>query len=146
MRLVTLTANPDLPSYDPQAAALHILTALQRGDVADLAGLTEVYRKAPAALRAAVDARADIGAALTKAAEAGDTQAAFALGTLKKDGAGTQAALADALKWFERAAGVSKGSVRSTQKTRAHSWGSAVRQADLLNVNGTAAQGRRCWV
>lgn len=104
MTLISLTANPDLPSFDAEAAALHILTALQRGDAADLPGIAEVYRKAPEPLRAAVDARADVMTALTDAAEAGDAEAAFAVGVLVQARAQSAAALRTALDWFEAAA------------------------------------------
>ena len=104
LRLVQLTANPDLPTYDADAAIEHFLAAVQRSDEQGTAQLAALYRAADPAVRTGVDRRIDIAAVLTRAAQVGDAASAFELGMLLRDRAVTGADLGMSLNWLEVAA------------------------------------------
>jgi hypothetical protein len=102
--LYALTANPDLAGHDPAAAADHLL-ALARGGAADQAFALTAYRNAPAAVRAALDARFDMMPLYRRAAEAGSAEARLDLALLLRAQAGGPADLAASAGWLEKAAG-----------------------------------------
>ncbi|MEM8654420.1 MAG: hypothetical protein AAGF36_06715 [Pseudomonadota bacterium] len=138
MRLVRLTANPDLPSYDAAAASDHMLAAIQRSDDASLAGLAALYRAAPEALQIAVDKRIDMVAVLTRAAQAGDPNTAFALAELIRVRATAPQDLATALDWFERAA---EQGHRDAMYETGHALGFGIgRDADIDAAQGWLAR------
>ncbi|MEM6303845.1 MAG: hypothetical protein AAF744_03945 [Pseudomonadota bacterium] len=104
MRMIALTANPGLETYDPTAAVEHMKAALDRGAGAELAQIAALYRAAPGALRDALDAVVDITGALEQAANAGDVAATYQLGALLRDRARNVQTLGRAVDWVERAA------------------------------------------
>lgn len=104
MRLIRLTANPDLPTYDPQSAVEYFVTAVRRGEETDLAPLAEIYRVTPEELRTALDAKIDWDQILQRVAHNGDVTAAYALGMRMRDSATSTSSLAQSLDWLETAA------------------------------------------
>ena len=102
--LWALTANPDLPGYDPAVAADHLLV-LAQGDAADQAFALTAYRDAPSEVRATVAARFDMMPLYRGAAEAGQAQAQLDLALLLQAQAKGAADLATAAGWLEKAAG-----------------------------------------
>ncbi|MEL7131006.1 MAG: hypothetical protein AAGK77_01195 [Pseudomonadota bacterium] len=138
MRLVRLTSNPDLPSYDASDAADHMLAAIQRSDGKTLVELAALYRAAPEALQSIVDKRIDMVAVLTRAAQAGDPDTAFALADLIRTQATAPQDLATALDWFERAA---KQGHRDGMFETGHALGFGIgREADLDAALGWLAR------
>ena len=104
LRLIALTANPDLSSYDSEAAAALLKAAIQVSDLSAVGSLVALYRAAPEEIRTQVDAGIDVTAALQKAAEAGDADSAFELGMLLRDNATRASELSQSLIWLEAAA------------------------------------------
>ncbi len=102
--LYALTANPDLRGYDPGVAADHLLALLQGADASDEAFVLTAYAGAPAAVRAAVAARFDIGPVYARAAEAGSAQAQLDLALLLRTQAKGPADLATSAGWLAKAA------------------------------------------
>ena len=102
--LYALTANPDLPGYDPAVAADHLL-ALAQGSAADQSYALAAYRDAPAEVRAAVATRFDMMPLYRRAAEAGAAQAQLDLALLLQTQARGAADLAASAGWLEKAAG-----------------------------------------
>ncbi|WP_147114460.1 sel1 repeat family protein [Tateyamaria sp. syn59] len=104
-RLIQLTANPDLSTYDPEAAVEHLLIALISRDETQTALIAEQFRLAPDEIRDRVRERVDVTVLLERAAAAGDRDAAYELGMLLRDTATASEDLAASLKWLETAAG-----------------------------------------
>ncbi|APX14278.1 sel1 repeat family protein [Tateyamaria omphalii] len=104
-RLIQLTANPDLTTYDPDAAVEHLLIAITSPDDAQTALIAEQFRLAPQDVRDRVLERVDITVMLERAAAAGDPDAAYELGMILRGSATTQSDLATSLKWLEQSAG-----------------------------------------
>lgn len=102
--LFTLTADPDLPSYDPQAAAGHLLAVLATGRPDDSAWVIETFRKAPADLRAAVEQQVDMTTVFRSAAERGDVTAMHELALILRAAAQTTDDLRASARWLEAAA------------------------------------------
>ncbi len=104
MRLVALTADAGLESYDAEAAVRHMLAAVEGAGPGDMAALAGIYRAAPEAVREGMDAAIDMAAVLKRASEQGDVAAAYHYGLLLRDRARTQADLSRAFEWVLRAA------------------------------------------
>lgn len=104
VRLIELTANPALETYDEGAATGYILDAFQRNKGADLAAIVALMRAAPQGVQDAVAQATDITAALQGAAASGDVPSAFALGMILRDRAQTVADLQTSARWIEEAA------------------------------------------
>lgn len=104
MRLLALTANADLETYDKEAAVGHFLNAIQRNTGAGLADVVALYRAAPEEVRTGVAESTDISAALQGAALGGDVSSAYAYGMLLRDRATSIADLTDSAKWLQEAA------------------------------------------
>jgi TPR repeat protein len=102
--LVTLTADPDLPSYDPAAAAENMLAILAGGRADDEAWVLETYRRATPALRAAVSAKLDMGTVFLAAAQRGDVTAKLDLALLLRATAQKSADLQVSARWLVEAA------------------------------------------
>ena len=100
--LFILTANPDLPSFDPVAAAEHLLALLAFED--EDAFVLENYRLADPEVRAAVDARQDIGGLFQRAAQRGDIVAKRAYALVLRDTATSLADLQTSARWLQEAA------------------------------------------
>lgn len=102
--LFDLLADPDLPSFDPEAASGHLLALLGTGDAADEAWALGRLRLADPLVRGPVEAALDLPALLGRAAQAGDAEAQLDLATYLRDTAAGPADLADSLRWLRRAA------------------------------------------
>jgi TPR repeat protein len=102
--LVTLTADPDLPSYDPAAAAGHLLAILATGRADDELWVLETYRKGSADLRAAVAGQVDMQTVFQTAAQRGDVMAKLDLALLLRATATRGADLQASARWLTEAA------------------------------------------
>lgn len=105
LRLIALTANADVPTYDAQAAVGHMLAAVAPGSGTDVAAVVAIYRAAPEEVRAGVDAAVDMAAVLQRAAQAGDVAASYQLGMMLRAEARTLRDLTLSLEWLQDAAG-----------------------------------------
>ena len=104
MRLVTLTANSDLPSYDPEAAVAHIMAGVSAADTKNVAAIAGIYRGTTDEIRTALDGKIDLNTILRSVAQTGDVDAAFELGMRLRAQAEGQDDLAQSLDWLEAAA------------------------------------------
>lgn len=102
--LFALTANPDLPSYDPQAAADHLLAILASANPDDISWVVETFRAAPEGLRRAISDKVDMTTVFRSAAERGDVAAMLELGLLLRARAQTAMDLNASARWLEAAA------------------------------------------
>lgn len=100
--LYILTANPDLPSYDPTAAAGHLTALLAFADEETF--VLENYRLAAPDVRAAVDALQDVSALLLRAAQNGDIVAKRDYALTLRDTATTLSDLQTSTRWLQEAA------------------------------------------
>lgn len=104
MRLIELTANPDLESYDPQTASVQIVAALQERVAGDMASLAATLRVTPDAVRDRVDEKVNSDAILRSAAESGDVATAYEYAMLLRARAASTNALTQSAKWLQQAA------------------------------------------
>lgn len=104
MRLINLTSNPNLPTYDVAAASRYFETAIAGASTERLVALAAVYRASAGEVRRAIDARVNIDDVLLRVARSGDVAAAFALGMRLRDTAKDAAGLAQSLSLLEAAA------------------------------------------
>ena len=100
--LYDLTANPDLPGYDPAAAADHLLALL--AVTAEEPLVLDRYRTAGAEVRQAVDQRRDLTDVFARAAERGDIAAQRDYGLLLRQTATSVVDLRNAVRWLTEAA------------------------------------------
>lgn len=104
LRLVTLTADPNLPSYDPEAAVKHILAGVAGAKPQDVADIVTVYRGSTDAVRRGIDEQVNLNQILQTVAHSGDVKAAYVLAMRLRDTAQGPEDLARSLEWFEAAA------------------------------------------
>lgn len=102
--LFVLTADPDLPSYDPNAAAGHLLAVLERGAPGDDTWALSQYHGAVPAVQAIVAQRIDIAAIYRRAAQTGDVAAQLDYGLFLRETATTTADLLESARWLGAAA------------------------------------------
>jgi hypothetical protein len=102
LTLFDMTADPGLPSYDPAAAASHLIDLLAVAGQESQA--LAAFRRAPEPVRAAVQSRIDMGPILRAAANRGDAAAVREYGLQLRDTATSTAELQEALRWIEEAA------------------------------------------
>lgn len=102
--LFALTANPDLPGYDPKAAAEYLLAILSSGNPDDVSWVVETFRDAPADLRRAIEDQVDMTTVFRSAAERGDVTAMLELALLLRAKAQTAMDLNTSARWLEAAA------------------------------------------
>ena len=100
--LYILTANPDLPSYDPAAAAEHLTALLAIAD--EQTFVLENYRLAGPDVRAAVDALQDVSALFLRAAQNGDIGAKRDYALTLRDTATSLTELQTSTRWLQEAA------------------------------------------
>ena len=100
--LYVLTANPDLPSYDPAAAAEHLIALLAFADEEPF--VLENYRLAGPDIRAAVDVKQDMDDLLLRAAQGGDIAAKRDYALILRQTATTLAELQTSTGWLQEAA------------------------------------------
>ena len=104
MRLINLTANSDLPTYDVDTAVTHILAAANGTNSADITNIARVYRNTSDELRAALEGKIDLNEILSTTAQNGDMDAAHALGLRLRENAKGAGDLTLSLDWLEAAA------------------------------------------
>jgi TPR repeat protein len=104
VQLIALTINPDLETYDPQAALGYMVEAFQSGPKADRAALATLYRGAPQEVQAPLAQQIDVGALLRVAADTGDTAAAYEYAMMLRAQATGPALLARSAHWLQTAA------------------------------------------
>lgn len=100
--LFVLTANPDLASYDPVAAAEHLIALL--GFAEEESFVLDSYRLADPEVRAAVDQRQDVGGLFLRAAQRGDIGAKRDYALVLRDTATSLADLQTSARWLQEAA------------------------------------------
>ena len=100
--LFILTANPDLPSYDPAAAAQHLTALLAIADEERF--VLENYRLADPEVRAAVNALTDINSLFLRAAQNGDIAAKRDYALILRDTANSLGELQTSTRWLQEAA------------------------------------------
>ncbi|MEM7613541.1 MAG: tetratricopeptide repeat protein, partial [Pseudomonadota bacterium] len=103
-RLYDLTANPDLETYDPAAAANHLLAMVGWDDPADQAWVTRTYRAAEPEVRTLVTTRFDMTDHFRRAAQNGPPEAKTAYGLLLREEAATPQDLEASAQWLAQAA------------------------------------------
>ena len=103
-RLVRLTGNPDLETYDAEAAAGHLKAALDGAVGTEQANVLALFRATSDEVRDAVSGTVDIGKVLRDLAEAGDASAAYEYAMLLREGASTPAQLSQSASWLQEAA------------------------------------------
>jgi TPR repeat protein len=102
MNLFDLTADPNLLSHDPEAAAGFLTDML--GQAGREVQALAAYRRASEDIRAAVNSRVDLRAIFLSAARRGDVQAAREYGLLLRDTATGSADLQESMRWLSEAA------------------------------------------
>jgi len=109
--LYRLAADPDLASYDPVAAAEHLLAILARNARGDEVWVMREYRRAGSALRSLIGARIDIEQVYRGVAQRGDIAAMLEYGLYLRDVAATAGDLRKSTRWLGEAA--ESGNVRA---------------------------------
>ena len=99
-----LTADPDLRTYDPAAAADTLSTLLRDGTAEDETWVLGLYRKVDLAVRSQIETKIDIRGLYEKAAQRGDAEAKLEYGLLLRDSAKTLANLQASARWLKEAA------------------------------------------
>ena len=102
--LYRLAADPDLPTYNPQAAAGHMLDILARSAPGDEIWVLAQYRKAGSGVRSIVSRKIDIEQIYINAARRGDVVAKLEYGLLLRRAATTPADLQKSTRWLSAAA------------------------------------------
>ena len=97
-----MTANPDLPSYDPVAAAEHLSALLSFADEENF--VLENYRLADPEVRSAFDGRQNIGDLLLQAAQRGDIVAKRDYALVLRSTATSLTDLQASARWLQEAA------------------------------------------
>ena len=104
MRLISLTANPGLETYDPQVATGHIIAAFKSSDLTDAAFLVALLRAAPDEVRDGVNDAVNIAGILRTVAEAGDVATSYEYAMLLRATAKSPNDLTQSAKWLQDAA------------------------------------------
>ncbi|WP_425100800.1 hypothetical protein [Tropicibacter sp. S64] len=104
LRLYHLTADPDLPGFDPERAASLLGAMLDEAEGQTLIERLHMVRIADTAVQAALADGRDMTALYQRAAKAGDAAARYEYAMLLKAGAKTFADLAEVAHWMTLAA------------------------------------------
>lgn len=102
--LYRLTANPDLQTYDPDAAAGHLFAMLNRQGGGDEMWVLTAYREADPDLRAAIEARMDVGSLYMSAIDNGSVEAKYEFGMVLRENAREPRDLVNSARWLKEAA------------------------------------------
>ncbi|WP_226781752.1 hypothetical protein [Oceaniglobus trochenteri] len=108
-RLFRLTADPDLRTYDAEAAGDHLLALTKTGEPRDRAWVLAAYRKAVRPVREAAGRRFDVAALFEQASGAGDTGAKVELAMLLRETARQPGDLERSARLLEEAAEAGSG-------------------------------------
>ncbi len=103
-RLFQLTADPDLRTYDPAAAADHMLAVVTNPGPGDEAWALATFRKVDDDVQALINGRYDISQLYISAAQRGDVAAKLEFGLLLRETAKTQRDLINSARWLKEAA------------------------------------------
>ncbi|SPF77992.1 tetratricopeptide repeat protein [Pseudoprimorskyibacter insulae] len=103
-RLYLLTANPDLETYDPQAAAGYMMSLVNSRNAADVNWVLSSYRTADEDLKAAIQGRFDIGGLYVNAIDEGSIEAKYEYGMVLRENARSPGDLANSARWLREAA------------------------------------------
>ena len=101
--LYLLTSNPDLKTYDPKAAADHLIALIKQGGSDDEDWVLGIYSKADASVREIIEQKIDMRDLFQKAAQRGDVNAKLEYALLLRDTAKTVANLETSAKWLKEA-------------------------------------------
>ncbi len=132
LTLFDLTADPDLSTYDPAAAAEHLIALLALPD--QEAAIIDRYRVADAEVRAAVDQKLDMASVFLKSAQGGDITAKRDYALLLRDTATTMADLQTSARWLQEAAD-GGDVVGMTELGRALAYGIGISEDRTLALN-----------
>ena len=102
--LYLLTGDPDLKSFDPAAAAAHLLAVLAQTGDANQAWVLDTYRQADPAIRVLVEKKINIADIYLKAAQRGDITAKLDYALLLRDTAKNVGDLVASARWLKEAA------------------------------------------
>ncbi len=102
--LYALAADPDLQTWNPEAAAEHLLAILAQGTAEGDDFALQRLALADPAIRDLVEDRVDVIGIYTRAAQRGDPALAYGLARLLQERAVTVTDLAQARDWMTRAA------------------------------------------
>lgn len=102
--LFVLTADPDLPGYDPEAAAGYLTQMLARGGSAEEAWVVSYYRRSAPELRRVIEQKVDIAGVYQRTAKAGDLSAKVEYALLLRDQAKSLVDLQESARWLQEAA------------------------------------------
>lgn len=100
--LFLMAANPDLPTYDPSAAAEYLGIALGTNEHAGW--IFEAFRRAPESVREAVSASQDMQSVYANAAQAGNNEARYQYGMYLRSEAKDIDDLIESARWLQAAA------------------------------------------
>jgi TPR repeat protein len=103
-RLYLLTANPDLETYDPQAAAGYLMSLMSSNNRTDVDWVLSSYRSADEDLKQAIQQRFDIGGLYVNAIDNGSVEAKYEYGMVLRDNARSPNDLANSARWLKEAA------------------------------------------
>ena len=103
-RLIALTMNPGLETYDPQLASQQLSEAFAQAALQDRAALAALYRAAPSEVQETVAQGVDINALLRVAAQTGDAAAAYEYAMILRAEARAAEDLTASARWLEQAA------------------------------------------
>jgi TPR repeat protein len=101
--LFLLAADPDLDTYDAEAATDHLLALLRLGNAGDETWVLSHYRHADPTLRALIAPRIDMKALYLKAAGRGDIAAKLDFALLLRDTAEGMSDLQASARWLKEA-------------------------------------------
>ena len=102
--LYLLTADPDLPTYNPEQASEFLLTVLESGKTGDESWVLRHYRQAVPAVRAIMARKINIDQIYRRAAQSGDAEAQLEYGLLLRQTATNSSDLQDSSRWLNEAA------------------------------------------
>lgn len=102
--LFLLTADPDLPTYNPEQASEYLLAILTRREPGDESWVLWQYRNAVSAVKVIVARKIGVDQIYRSAAESGDAGAQLEYGLLLRQSATNNADLQNSARWLTEAA------------------------------------------
>lgn len=103
-QLYVLTADPDLKSYDPAAAAVYLGNVAARNAPGDELWVLEKFRAASLELRAAIEAQFDVNLIFLQAIDAGSNEAKYEYAMYLRENARSPSDLASSANFLLEAA------------------------------------------
>ncbi len=102
--LYRLTANPDLETYNPQAAAEHLFAMMSRNGAGDEQWILASYRNADVDVRDAIQTRFDINNVFKRAIDNGSVEAQYEYAMVLREKASQPRDLLESARWLKSAA------------------------------------------